>query len=502
MSTNAARKELWFEVRSVSKRFGPHYALRNVSIDIRSGQVHAVTGENGAGKSTLMNIICGKLVPTEGELRWNDKVLNFASPIDAHQAGIAIAPQELNLCPQLSVAENIVLGNHSRGRFGIDWKATRRLAVEHLGEIDPTINPRVKVGTLSAAHQQLVQIARATATKAEILIFDEPTAALTDREAVRLFDFIKRFRSSGGAIFYISHRLDEVLQLSDRISVLRDGRFIVELDARQTAKDEIVRHMAGREVATLSDRKSQPSSKGTEVVLKVRDLSRKEEFDGVNFELHRSEILAISGLIGSGRTELGKCLFGLTQPDRGEIEIEGRRVRHRTPSAAIANGLVYLPEERKKEGIFPLLSVTENICIATLMRFFSVYGLRRGEMVKAGKEYIRQLAIRTHTPQTPIRNLSGGNQQKAILARWLLSKCRVLILDEPTRGIDVNAKFEIQAMLRGLGQKGLSIIYISSELEEILQVSDRILVMHEGRSKGVVETSTATQEALLALAMS
>ena len=502
MRTDAATTELLFEVRNVSKRFGPYYALRNVSMDIRSGQVHAVTGENGAGKSTLMNIICGKLIPTQGELRWNDKTLHFTSPIDAHQAGIAIAPQELNLCPQLSVAENIVLGNHSGGRFGIDWKATRRLAAEHLGEIDPTISPSVKVGTLSAAHQQLVQIARATATKAEILIFDEPTAALTDREAVRLFDFIKRFRSSGGAIFYISHRLDEVLQLSDRVSVLRDGEFIIELDPRRTDKDEIVRHMAGREVATLSERKSQPSSKGTEVVLKVRDLSRSEEFEGVNFELHRSEILAISGLIGSGRTELGKCIFGLTQPDRGEIELEGRRVRHRTPSAAIANGLVYAPEERKKEGIFPLLSVTENICIATLMRFLAVYGLRRGEMEKAGREYIRQLAIRTQTPQTPIKNLSGGNQQKAILARWLLSNCRVLILDEPTRGIDVNAKFEIQTMLRGLGKKGLSIIYISSELEEILQVSDRILVMHEGRSKGVVETSTATQKALLALAMS
>jgi ribose transport system ATP-binding protein len=225
MTTDGATTALLFEVRNVSKRFGPHYALRNVSINIRSGQVHAVTGENGAGKSTLMNIICGKLIPTEGELRWNDKVLNFTSPIDAHQAGIAIAPQELNLCPQLSVAENIVLGSHSRGRFGIDWKATRRLAAEHLGEIDPTISPGVKVGALSAAHQQLVQIARATATKAEILIFDEPTAALTDREAVRLFAFIKRFRSNGGAIFYIPHRLDEVLQLSDRISVLRDGNF-------------------------------------------------------------------------------------------------------------------------------------------------------------------------------------------------------------------------------------------------------------------------------------
>ena len=502
MKTDEPGRAVRFEARNVSKRFGPQYALRDVSIDIRSGQVHAVTGENGAGKSTLMNIICGKLVPTEGELRWNDKPLHFTSPIDAHKAGITIAPQELNLCPQLSVAENIVLGNLSRDRFGIDWKKTLRFAASHLAEIDPTISPQMKVGALSSAHQQLVQIARATATKANILIFDEPTAALTDREAVRLFDFISRFRSNGGAIFYISHRLDEVLQLSDRISVLRDGKFIIELDPKQTNKDELVRHMAGREIATLSARKSQPRSRSTEVVLKVRGLSRKGEFEGVNLELRRGEILAISGLIGSGRTELGKCIFGLTQPDGGEIEMEGRRVRHRTPSAAIANGLVYLPEERKKEGIFPLLSVTENICIATLRRFLAFYGLRWGEMLKAASDYIRRIAIRTQTPKTPIKNLSGGNQQKAILARWLLSKCRILILDEPTRGIDVNAKFEIQTLLRELSQEGLSIIYISSELQEILEVSDRILVMHEGRSKGMVETPMATQEALLGLAMS
>ena len=374
MKTDGARDELFFEVRNLSKRFGPQDALRDVSIDIRSGQVHAVTGENGAGKSTLMNIICGKLRPTEGELRYNGRALHFASPIDAHHAGIAIAPQELNLCPHLSVAENILLGNHSRGRFGIDWRETIRSAGEHLSKIDPTMKPSARVATLSAARQQLVQIARATATKANLLIFDEPTAALTDREALRLFEFITRFRTTGGAIFYISHRLDEVLQLADRISVLRDGRFVTELNPQHTNKDELVRHMAGREAAGLHARESQPSRTGAEVALKVSDLSRKAEFEGVTFELARGEILAISGLIGSGRTELGKCIFGLTQPDRGQIEIEGRPVRHRTPAAAIANGLVYLPEERKREGIFPRLSLTENICIASLARFLRSMG--------------------------------------------------------------------------------------------------------------------------------
>ena len=493
--------ELFFEGRNLSKRFGLHYALRDVSVNIRSGEVHAVIGENGAGKTTLMNIICGKVRPSAGELRRNGTILHFSSPLDAHRAGIAIAPQEINLCPLLSVAENIVLGNHSRGRFGIEWKETLHSAAQHLSEIDETISPHVTVATLSAAHQQLVQIARAAATNADILIFDEPTAALTDRETVRLFDFLARIRARGGAIFYISHRLDEILQLADRITVLRDGKFITELNPQQTDKDEMVRHMAGREVDSLRLQQSKSTRKATETVLKVHDLSRNQEFEGVTFELRRGEILAISGLIGSGRTELGKCIFGVTQPDRGEIEIEGRPVRHRRPADAIANELVYLPEERKREGIFPLLSVTENICIASLARFLSFFGLRWGEMTKTGAEYIRRIAIRTDTPQTPIMNLSGGNQQKVILARWLLSKCRILILDEPTRGIDVNAKFEIQSLLRELGAQGLSIIYISSELQEILNVSDRILVMHEGRVKGVIETSTATLERVLGLAM-
>ncbi|HEY5952734.1 MAG TPA: sugar ABC transporter ATP-binding protein [Terrimicrobiaceae bacterium] len=501
METDRARGELHFEGRNLSKRFGPQYALRDVSIDIRSHQVHAVTGENGAGKSTLMNIICGKLRPTEGELRWNGAALNLVSPIDARRAGIAIAPQELNLCAHLTVAENIFLGNLARGKLGIDWRETLRSARDHLSAIDPTIDPLAKAGTLSAAHQQLVQIARATATRAKLLIFDEPTAALTDREAVRLFDFISRFRANGGAIFYISHRLDEVLQLADRVSVLRDGRFIIELEPRRTSKDEIVRHMAGRDLAGRHLRPGELKREHAQVVLRVHGLSRSGEFESVDLELHRGEILAISGLIGSGRTELGKCIFGLTRPDRGEIEIEGRPIRHRTPADAILNGLVYLPEERKKEGIFPLLSVTENICIASLKEFLAAYGLRRGQMLKTAVEYMRRLTIRAQTPRMPLKNLSGGNQQKTILARWLLSNCRILILDEPTRGIDVNAKFEIQTLLRELAGQGLSMIYISSEMQEILEVSDRILVMHEGRVKGVVETPTTTQETLLGLAM-
>ncbi len=502
MQEAPSKAELFFEVRGVSKSFSGTQALKGVSLNVRAGQVHAVIGENGAGKSTLMNIICGKFQPDTGELARDGKTLIFRSPLDAHRAGIAMAPQELNLCPQLSVAENVVLGNQISGALGIDRKATRRVAEKHLAEIDDRIDPRSKVGELSAAAQQLVQITRATATHADILIFDEPTASLTDREAKSLFGFIARFRKRGGAIFYISHRLDEVLEYGDRISVLRDGAYITELDPRRTNKDEMVRHMAGRQFSKSDLRSGATGRKTGETVLRVQGLSRKREFEGVNFELRRGEVLGVSGLIGSGRTELGKCLFGLTKADRGQVFIDGREVVHRGPAESIRNGLVYLPEERKKEGIFPILSVRENLCIAGFEYFRQLFGLNRRRMVHSTKEYIRRIGIKTSRTETPIRNLSGGNQQKVIIARWLLKKCRILILDEPTRGIDVRAKFEIQSFLRELTKEGLSIIYISSEMEEVLDVSDRIMVMHLGEVKGIVDADQATQEGLLGIAMS
>lgn len=493
---------LWFEVRRVSKAFSGTQALKEVSLDLRGGQVHAIIGENGAGKSTLMNIISGRLLPDTGELARDGKTLHFRSPLDAHRAGIAMAPQELNLCPDLTVAENIVLGNQRAGRLGLDWKATRRVAAEHLAEIDGGIDPRGKVGELSAAAQQLVQIARATAKNADILIFDEPTASLTDREAASLFGFIARFQARGGAIFYISHRLDEILEYGDRISVLRDGTFITELDPRRTDKDEMVRHMAGREFNRSDLRAGAGALAKREIVLGVRGLTRQREFRDVSFDLHRGEVLGVSGLIGSGRTELGKCLFGLTRADRGQVSVGGKEVRYHGPAEAIRDGLVYLPEERKKEGIFPLLSVRENLCIAGFERFRTLFGLNRRRMAEQTREYVRQIGIKAGRIEAPIRTLSGGNQQKVIIARWLLKGCRILILDEPTRGIDVRAKFEIQSFLRQLVKEGLSIIYISSEIGEVLEVSDRILVMHLGELKGVVDAAEATQEGLLGIAMS
>ena len=489
-----------FEARDISKSFGAVKALQQVTVDIRRGEVHAIIGENGAGKSTLMNIICGKLPPTSGELFRAGKQVAFGSPLDAQNAGIAIAPQEVSLVPLLSVAENILLGAQEAGPAGIDWRKTRKRALDSLEQIDDTIDPDVPVESLSKAQQQLVQIARAVATSAEILIFDEPTAALTSRETERFFDFVHRFRDRGGAVFYISHRLEEILELSDRITVLRDGEYVIELEPQATDKDEMVRYMAGQSLEAKI--RSDHAVHNDEVVLSVRNLSRPGEFEDVSFDLHKGEILGIAGLVGSGRTELGKCLFGVTHAHSGTVEIFGERVRVNHPADAITRGLVYLPEERKQEGIFPLLSITENMAVSTFERFRSILGLRFGEMVREVEDYVRRVHIKIGQPSDPITSLSGGNQQKVILARWLMKNSRILILDEPTRGIDVNAKQEIQSQLSVLAAAGLSIIYISSELQEVLDVSDRILVIHEGQIKGEQIARQATQESLLQQAMS
>lgn len=490
-----------FEARAVSKRFGVVQALTKVSIGVGAGQVHALVGENGAGKSTLMNIICGKLRPDEGELRVTGAPLAFSSPLDAQGAGIAISPQEINLVPALSVVENVLLGAQAEGALGIDWRETRARAVETLAEIDETIDPDKPARDLRKAQQQLVQIARASATSARILIFDEPTAALTNRESERLFTFIDRFKAGGGSIFYISHRLDEILRLAGRISVLRDGCLVASLDPNATNKDEMVRLMAGRKVIATAGPKPQPTGAGA-LALEVKNLSRAGEFSEVSFELRGGEILGVAGLVGAGRTELGKCLFGVTRADSGKIEVFGEAVTIRHPADAIRRGLVYLPEERKQEGTFPLLSIRENIAIASLERFQSLLTLRFSDMAREASELVQRIRIKTGGIEDPITSLSGGNQQKVILARWLMRDARILILDEPTRGVDVNAKLEIQAVLQALAARGLSILYISSELQEVLDVSNRVLVMHEGKVKGIADAANATQESLLSLAMS
>ena len=490
-----------FEARDISRSFGVVHALKGVSLGIKPGEVHAIIGENGAGKSTLMNIFCGKLHASSGSLARDGEAVIFNSPIDAQAAGVGIAPQEVSLVPQLSVYENILLGAHRTKGARIDWAETKAEAIEHLHAVDDTIDPEMTVHKLSKAQQQLVQIARAAATKARILIFDEPTAALTYRETEKLYSYIRSFREAGGSIFYISHRLDEILAMSDRISVLRDGMFITELDPKTTSKEAMVNHMVGRDVSS-AEKIIRPNFENADLVLEVEGLSRAGEFNDISFKLRKGEILGVSGLVGSGRTELAKCIFGLTPKDAGKIKLYGEEKTISSPADAINRGLVYLPEERKQEGIFPVLSITENVAMPNLERFRKVFYMNFAEMQKEVQSYVERLKIKIGKQKDRITSLSGGNQQKAIIARWLMKNSKILIMDEPTRGIDVNAKFEIQRELRRFTEMGLSIIFISSEIEEVIDVSDRIMVMHEGALKGIVDVAEASPERLMQLAMS
>jgi len=489
------------DARHISKTFGAVRALSDVSITLAPGEVHSVIGENGAGKSTLMGILCGRLRPTQGTLLVDGTEVHFHSPQDAQAHGIAIAPQEINLVPHLTVAENILLGAH-RGRAAhIDWKATVAEATRHLHEVDDSVDPLARVSQLSRAQQQLVQIARAAATRARVIIFDEPTATLTYRETDKLIAYIRRMTAEGRSAFYISHRLDEVRELSHRITALRDGALVGCIGPEEATRERMVTMMAGRparaHVAATRDLTASPA------ILQVQGLTRAHEFEDVSFTLRKGEILGISGLIGSGRTELAKCIFGVTRAQSGTVHLDGKQVHFRSPLDAIGAGLVYLPEERKAEGIFPLLSIAENTALPSLDRFSGLLRMRNREMLDEVGKLARQLKAKFSSLSDPISSLSGGNQQKFIIARWLLREARVLVMDEPTRGIDVNAKQEIQAVLRRLTEeRGLSVVLISSEMEELLDVADRILVMHEGRVKGVKDRSEATQEGLLELAMS
>lgn len=490
-----------FEARGINKNFGPVTALHHVDITIYPGEVHSVIGENGAGKSTLMNIICGRLQPSGGNLYCKGEEVHFHSPLDAQSRGIAIAPQEINLVPDLTVAENILLGAHRGNVANIDWKATYEDAAQYLHEVDDTIDHHVKVWRLSKAQQQLVQIARAAATRARIIIFDEPTAALTYHETEKLVDYIQRITKEGRAAFYISHRLDEVKALSHRITVLRDGQYVGSLMPQEATRERMVEMMAGRpakdSVQPLRDLSANAP------VLEVSHLSRAGEFNDVSFELRRGEILGVSGLVGSGRTETAKCIYGLTKADSGQVRLHGNLVAFHSPIEAIRAGVIYLPEERKQEGIFPLLSIAENTALPTLDRFGGLLTIRNRELFDEVSRYAQSLKAKFGSLKDPITSLSGGNQQKFIIARWLMKDAHVLIMDEPTRGIDVNAKAEIQAVLRSLTEeRGLSIILISSEMEELMDVADRILVMHEGEVKGIVDRREATHEGLLRLAMS
>ncbi|MFB3907399.1 MAG: sugar ABC transporter ATP-binding protein [Candidatus Eisenbacteria bacterium] len=474
------------------------HALRGADLDIRAGEVHALVGENGAGKSTLLKIATGAHAPDGGEVEIDGRPTVLPDPIAAQRLGIAAIYQELDLLPARSVRENLFLGREP-ARFGIpDLRIERARSRDALERLGAPIDPESLVRDLDVAQQQLIVIARALLADARLLVLDEPTAALTPREVERLLALLRDLRAAGKGILFISHRLEEVLAIADRVTILRDGKTIGTWLRSELTREEMIRRMVGRPVGQRLRRAA--GARGPEI-LAARDLSGGR-VRGVSLALHAGEVLGLAGLVGSGRTDLARLLFGAQRPRSGEILLDGTPVAIRSPREAIARGIALLTEDRKAQGLVLGLSARENFSLPNLPRWSRFGWIRRREESARFLRYVDGLRIRLSGPEQPARNLSGGNQQKLLVARWLENDARVLLFDEPTRGIDVGAKFEMYNLIDDLAGQGKSILVISSELPEILALSDRILVMHEGRLTGEVrDVASATQEQLLRLAV-
>jgi ABC-type sugar transport system ATPase subunit len=484
------------ELRDIAKAFAGVRALDGVSFDLRAGEVHALMGENGAGKSTAVKILSGVHQPDRGAVLLHGTAVQIASPVHAQALGISPVHQELHLEPYLSVAENIFLGRQPAGRFGlIDERRMRRDAAELLARLGVTIDPAALVGAISIAERQIVSIARAISTDARILIFDEPTSSLSEHEIALLFGMIARLRAQGMGIIYISHRMDEVFRLCDRVTVFRDGRFVATRPVAETSLRELIGMMIGRDIGDLFRKQAAPIGGP---VLEVRNLVKRGVLDGISLTVRRGEIVGLAGLVGAGRTEIARAIFGDLSFDSGDILVEGRRLPGaHAPRDAIAAGVGLVPEDRKDQGLVLGLSVQRNIGLA-VMRTLSRLGVMRGGRERAlAQDYVGRLAIRTPSVDQKVMFLSGGNQQRVVIAKWLATQPKVLIVDEPTRGVDVGAKAEIHALLCGLAQNGVAILMISSDLPEVLAMSDRVLVVHQGRIAGDLPHEQATQEAIM-----
>ena len=490
----------------IAVAFGGVQAVRGVSFDIRPGEVHALVGENGAGKSTLIRVMTGAVRADTGTVAIGGQPIERPDPTRMRALGVAPIYQQPALLPDLSVAENLAFGlEHGRAFRRIDWRARRARATELLARVGIALDLDRPAGTLRMAEQQLVEIARALGTRARVLLLDEPTAALTDVEAARLFTLVRALRADGVGCVYISHRLEEVMALADRVSVLRDGRLMATLPIAEVTRDGMVRLMVGRDVDLGLGVPKPPADATAKDVLALHDVGcAASRIAGVSLRVGAGEIVGLAGLVGAGRTELARVLFGLTPADAGTIAIEGRVRAIRTPAEAVRLGLAYVPEDRRQHGVIGAMSVTANTGLASLGRLgaLSRFGLldRAAERAEA-QRFVTDFAIRTPSIDAPVGTLSGGNQQKVALARWLATKPRLLILDEPTQGVDIGAKAEIHRLIRALAADGLAILLISSELTELLGLAHRIGVMRGGRLAGVLDHADATEERLMSLAL-
>ena len=491
--------DFMIEMKGISKSFPGTKALDRVDLSVRPGEIHALLGENGAGKSTLMNVLTGQYMMDEGQILMEGNPIRISSPKDAFDKNIVLVPQELNLLPEASVAENIFLGNERVNRLLLDWETTAKEAKRLLKLLDVDIDVEQKVKCLSAAYQQLVSIARALAYQPKVLILDEPTAVLTNKEAVTLFSSMQRLKKEGTSMVFITHHLDEVMSEADRMTIMKDGQLVKVAEVSEMTKDDIITSMAGskveKTVRVLREQKS-------EVFFEARNISRKGEFEQISFRIRKGEILGVAGLVGAGRTEIFKSVYGITQIEAGgELLVEGKRVNIRNPLDAMKLGLGYVSEERRHDGITPGMSVLENMMLASYdqLKKYGLIDFKKASEITG--DYIRKFRIKTAGKETLIKNLSGGNQQKVILARWIAKGIRMLIMDEPTRGIDVNAKGEIHKLIRELADSGVTVVVISSEMEEVLALADRIMVVHQGKISGYIDAvDTATEEEVLKVA--
>ncbi|WP_313804821.1 sugar ABC transporter ATP-binding protein [Cytobacillus sp.] len=484
------------QMKGISKAFSGNIVLEKVDFEIMPGEVHALMGENGAGKSTLMKILTGIYERDAGTVSVRGNEVHFKNAKEAEMAGIAVIHQELNIIPYLTVTENMFLGKEMTfGKFGITKdKEMQQHTKEYLNRLGIDIDPAVEAGKLSVGQQQMIEIARAVAANTEVLIMDEPTAALTDREIEALFKVIHSLKEQGVGIVYISHRMEEIFQICDRISVLRDGQFIGVKAIPETNFDEIVKMMVGRQ---LGDRfPDRDTTIGSER-LKVENFSSKGSFENVDFSIHQGEILGVAGLMGAGRTEIMEAIFGYRKVQEGKLFIDGKEIKIKSPYDAIKAGIGFITEDRKSEGLVLDLSVRENFSLTNLKKISKKNIISAKQEASFVDEMIKKLHVKTSSSEQLVKSLSGGNQQKIVIGKWLGINPKILILDEPTRGVDVGAKKEIYQIMNELTKLGVSIIMVSSELPEILGMSDRILVIHEGKVSAILNKSEADQEIIM-----
>lgn len=488
------------EMNNIKKSFGKVNVLKNVSLKVKPGEIHAFLGENGAGKSTLMKVLSGIHKKDDGEIKIDGNLVDIKNPKIAKELGIGIIYQELALAPDLTVAENIFLGSFQNKKGIVQWNNMNSKVSELIKSIGFRLNPKTITGYLSVAHQQVVEICKALSQNVKVLILDEPTAVLAPQDVEKLFDILKTLKSQGVSIIYISHRLEEIFEIADAITVLKDGEVTGSVLPKEVSKDQLISMMIGRNLEALFPERNAQIGKE---ILKIVNLSTKEKLKNVSLTVHAGEVVGLAGLVGSGRTEIARALFGVDKLESGEFILDGNSIQTKSPSDAVAKGIGLVPESRKEDGLVMPMSIRTNITMTqtkSITKFVNVIQSKKEKEI--ANDLIQRLRIKTNSCETPVENLSGGNQQKVVLAKWYHTNTKVLFLDEPTRGVDVGAKVEIYQLINELAEKGLGIIVISSELLEVIGLCDRIYVMDDGRMKGsLTKEESITEAKIMSLAV-